>query len=452
MRRLFILGWIVLGILVQFIPRPAQASDEYIMVVQADAAVVPVLEDYLDRALTQAEEENAALVIVELDTPGGSVAVMNDIIERIRGADVPVAVYVAPTGSMAASAGALITLAGHVSVMAPNTVIGASSPIMGDGSDLNETAEQKAEEILTATMRGLVENRPEEAQQVAEEMITDARAVSASEALEIGLIDYIVSDREELVSVLEGRTVTLDTGEEITLSGLGELGFLNVEMTFIEQLLLILTDPAIVFLLLSTGVLLVIIELRAPGGWVAGTLGATSIALSLYGIGVLPVNLLGFVFFGIAIVLFLMEIAIPETFGALTAVAAVSLAAGGLIMFNNEEIDQFGGVPWYLIIGQSVAVGVLGLLFFAYIMRTLQGGSMTGETGMLGMLGEVRIPLEPQGMVFVNGERWKAQAQGSGRIDVGETVRVVKMEDLLLTVEPVDPAEFGGKKPPRPGR
>lgn len=448
MRRLFILGWILLGILVQFVPRPVQATDNYIMVVEADAAVVPVLEDYLDRALTKAEEENAALVIVELDTPGGSVAVMNEIIERIRSADVPVAVYVAPTGAMAASAGALITLAGHISVMAPNSVIGASSPINGDGSDLTETAEQKAEEILTATMRGLVENRPEEAQQVAEEMITAARAVSASEALEIGLIDYIVSDREALVAAVDGRTVVLDSGEEVTLA-LEGLSFLNVEMTFIEQLLLILTDPAIVFLLLSTGVLLVIIELRAPGGWVAGTLGATSIALSLYGIGVLPVNLLGFVFFGIAIVLFLMEIAIPETFGALTAVAAVALAAGGLIMFNNEEIDQFGGVPWYLIIGQSVAVGVLGLLFFAYIMRTLQGGSMTGETGMLGMLGEVRIPLEPQGMVFVNGERWKAQARGSGRIDVGETVRVVKMEDLLLTVEPVDPADFGGKKPPK---
>lgn len=445
MRRLFILGWIVLGILVQFAPRPAQAAGEYIMVVEADAAVVPVLEDYINRALTKAEEEGAALVIIEIDTPGGSVTVMNDIIERIRGAEVPVVVYVAPTGATAASAGALITLAGHISVMSPNSVIGASSPINGDGSDLNETAEQKTEEILTATMRSLVENRPEEAQQVAVEMITNARAINATEALEIGLIDYVVSNREALVETIDGETVVLDNGEEVTLV-LAGLSFLTVEMTFIEQILLILTDPSIVFLLLSTGVLLIIIELRSPGGFIAGTLGAVSIALSLYGIGVLPVNLLGLAFFAMAIVLFLMEIAIPETFGALTAFAAVALAAGGMIMFNNDEVDQFGGVPWYLIIGQSTAVGLLGLMFFAYIMRTMRGGSMTGEAGMLGMLGEVRIPLEPQGMVFVNGERWKAQATGSSRIDVGETVRVVKMEDLLLTVEPVDPTEFGRKK------
>lgn len=446
MRRLLILALFLLVVGFQFLPQPTRAADPYIMVVNADGAIVPAMEDFISRSLESAAEDDVPLVIIALDTPGGSVAVTEEIIQEIRGSEVPVAVYVSPRGAMAASAGALITMSGHIAAMAPETAIGAASPINGDGSDLNETADLKAKEILTATMRSLTENRPPEAQDLAEAMISDARAVSASEALEIGLIDYIANDSDELAALLNGREVELEDGSLVTLQLQG-LPLRTVEMNLIEQILMILTDPSIVFILLSTGVLLIIIELRAPGGWVAGTVGATSLALSLYGIGVLPVNMLGFVFIGIAVVLFLMEIAIPETFGALSAVAAAFLGAGGLIMFNNDAIDQFGGVPWWLIVGQSLAVGVLGLLFFAYIVRSLGKRNLTGQAAMLGMFGEVRVPLEPMGMVFVNGERWKAQAHGNTRIDVGETVRVIEMDNLMLTVEPVDPSEYQKKTP-----
>lgn len=436
-RRLIVLGFMALASLFSLLPRPTHAADRYIMLMDADGAIVPAMYNYIDRGVGKAETDNAALVIIQLDTPGGSVAVMEDIIQRIRGADVPVVVYITPSGAWAASAGALITMSGHAAAMTPGTSIGAASPINSDGSDLNETSDLKAKEILTATARSLTESRPPEAQALAEAMITDAEAITASEAFEVGLIDYLADDVDDLIAQMDGQTLVVGD-DEVALS-LAGLDVQEVNMNLIEQALLILTDPSIVFILLSTGVLLIILELRAPGGFVMGTLGFVLLLLSFYGLNILPVNLLGFIFFGIAIVFFVAEVLTPQTFGLLTTAAAVSMAIGGLILFRNAEVDQFGGVPSWLIIGQSGGVAVIGVLLFLYVMRYAPiSGPMTGQAGMIGLLGEVRVPLEPQGMVFVNGERWKAQTESGTFLDVGETIRVVRIEDLLLTVEPVE--------------
>lgn len=425
-------------------PQRGQAANEYIMLMDADGAIVPAMENYFDRALDQAEDDNVALVIIQLDTPGGSVATTEEMVQRIRTADVPVVVYVSPHGAMAASAGSLITLSGHVSAMAPETVIGAASPINGNGTDLNETADKKAKEILTANMRSLTENRSPEAQQLAQEMITDARAVTATEALDIGLIDYIATSTNDLIAQMDGTTVTLhDRSVTLALAGLETR---SVDMSMIEQLLLILTDPTLVFMLLSVGVLLVIIEFRAPGGWVAGTLGATCIALSLYGLGVLPINLLGLVFVGLAVVLFALEIHIPGTQGALTAAAAISLAAGGLIMFNRPQVREFGGISVAFVIAQSIGIGIFGAIMVNWLIRTVKHQPITGEAGMVGMVGKARTALAPQGMIFVNGERWRAETTEGIHVEQGQPVRVVSVADLLLMVEPVDNVIESDKK------
>lgn len=436
-RRLIVLLLFALASLFTVLPRPTQAADTYIMILDADGAIVPSMHDYIERALVKAENDNAALVIIQLDTPGGSVAVTDEIIQVIRSSDVPVVVYVSPRGGMAASAGAIITMSGHAAAMAPETTIGAASPISGDGSDLNETADQKAKEILTATMRSLTENRPEAAQDLAEAMITEATAVTASEAYEIGLIDYIADDLDDLIEQLDGETLLIEEDRSVTLDIAG-LETREVNMNFVEQILLILTDPSIVFLLVSTGALLIFMEFRTPGGFVLGLSGLLLLLLSAYGLNILPINLLGLVFFIIAGGFFIAEIFTPETFGLFTIFAAISMAVGGLILFRNEDVSQFGTVPTWLIIGQSTGVALLGLMLFLYVTRYApRTQPMTGRDGMLGLLGEVRIPLEPQGIVFVNGERWKAQTTGDTYIDVGETVRVIAIEDLLITVEPL---------------
>lgn len=433
-----LVAFVLIGLALVFIflPQRSQAADQYIMLMDADGAIVPAMENYFDRALDQAEEDDVALVIIQLDTPGGSVATTEEMVQRIRTADVPVVVYVSPRGAMAASAGSLITLSGHASAMAPESVIGAASPINGDGSDLNETADRKAKEILTANMRSLTENRSPEAQRLAEEMITEAVAVTATEALDIGLIDYIATDTDDLIAQMDGTTLNLhDRSVTLALAGLETR---TVEMSIVEQVLLILTDPTLVFMLLSVGVLLIIIEFRAPGGWVAGTMGATCVALSLYGLGVLPINFLGLIFVGLAVILFVLEIQIPDTQGALTAAAAVSLAAGGLIMFNRPQVREFGGISIAFVIAQSLGIGIAGAIIVNWLIRTVRHQPITGESGMVGMIGKARTTLEPQGMIFVNGERWRAETTEGVHVEQGQSVRVVSVADLLLMVEPVE--------------
>ncbi len=441
-KRVGFLGVMVL-LALALLPGQVRAADPYVMVMTADGPIVPAMHDYIDRGFSIAEEENVALVIIKLDTPGGSVATTEDIVQRIRGAEVPVVVYVAPRNAWAASAGAVITLAGHASVMAPETVIGAASPISGTGTDLDETSQRKAEEILSANMRSLTEHRSSDARQLAEKMITDAEAVTATEALEIGLIDYIAQDEDDLVAWVETNGLPLWTEPIPALAG---LEVRSLDMNLIEQLLMILTDPTLVFMLLSVGVLLVIIEFRAPGGFVAGTLGGVLIALSLYGLGVLPVNFLGLVFIAVAAGLFLFEIVMPGTQGATTAAGAVSLAIGGLIMFNHPEMDAFGGISIFFIVGQSVFIGVTGLLIFTWMIRSLRRRPITGEDDMIGTIGIVRKALEPQGWVFVHGERWRAETADGLHVDAGEAVRVLNMQDLVLTVEPVESVEVPDKR------
>jgi membrane-bound serine protease (ClpP class) len=402
--------------------------------------------DYIERGIERAQDDNAELVIIQLDTPGGSVDTTSEIVQIIRGSDVPVVVYVSPRGAMAASAGALITLSGHASAMAPETVIGAASPISGDGSDLDDTSEQKIQNILLADIRSLTEGRrPPEAVELAEKMITDAEAVSVEEAEDIGLIDYVASDRDELIDQMDGQAILLDNDETITLR-LDGLPVETVGMSFIEELLMALTNPAIVFILLSTGVLLVIIELRAPGGFVAGLLGGVAILLSIYGLGILPINFLGLAFVALAAILFVSEVLIPETNGALSIAGGVSLLVAGLILFNDARIDEFGGIPLWVVVLQSAGIGLMSAAIIYYALRNQNKPDTTGSEALIGMVGEVRSPLAPTGSVFVNGEWWKAETTDGSHVPRKEPVRVVDMIGMLLRVEPVDEFPVGDGK------
>lgn len=432
-RLLLVILLMVLGSFL--VPANVQADEAHILILEADGPIVPAMQDYIERGLGKAEEDGATLVIIRLDTPGGSVSTMEDIVKNLRGARVPVVVYVAPRGAMAASAGTLITLAGHVAAMAPETVIGAASPINSDGSDLNETADRKVKEVLTAMARTLAERRGPQAVDLAERTITDAEAVSADEALQVGLIDYIATDNRDLIAQMDGTTVADVRGQSVALELTG-LPIRTLHMSLIERLLLILTDPTIVFTLLSLGVILVILEMRAPGGWAAGTIGAACLLLSLYGLGVLPINWLGLIFVGLAFALLVVEIITPHSFGALSTAAAISIAVGGLILFNNDDVRQFGKISIPILIGQSALVAALGIISVYFVMRVRNQAPLLGMSHMIGQVGEVRVALEPHGMVFINGELWKAESNDGVAIAKGEPVQIVEVKDLLLKVKP----------------
>ena len=260
----------------------------------ADDAVGPPMVEYVRRGLTWAGQQGAELVILQLNTPGGSIDSMNEMVQLLRNSSIPVVVYVAPSGAMAGSAGTVVVLAGHAAAMAPDTAIGAASPVGSQGEDLGETIQAKVKNILKATVRSLAQGHGPRAVELAEQTIENAAAASADEALAAGMVDFIAKDIPDLLRQLDGFKVQVNSVEQTLVTKDARVE--TVSESFIEKLLSILTNSAIVFLLITIGVQAILIEISTPGGWVAGFLGVVCLSLAAYGLGVLPVNWFGVVF------------------------------------------------------------------------------------------------------------------------------------------------------------
>jgi membrane-bound serine protease (ClpP class) len=363
-RLITITSWILIAIIIPIQSVYAQTLSPIVITIQVQGPLTPALVGYIDRGLSTAERQGAELLILQLDTPGGSIDLMNTIVQNLRSSEIPVVVYVAPRGAIAGSAGTLITLAGHIAAMAPETAIGAASPVGGQGEDLGETIEAKQKEILKASVRSLAANRGAEAVALAEDTIENAKAASAEEALAVGLIDLIATDLNDLVEKINGSTVELASGARVL--NLDNSVLLPVEMSFIENLLQLLTNPNILFILLTIGVQAIFIELSNPGGWVAGFIGAVCLILAVYGLGVLPVNWFGILFLITAFILFILEINAP-THGALTAAGTISFIIGSLVLFNSIETPGFPqvSVPLVVSTGIFLAGGIFVVLRFA---------------------------------------------------------------------------------------
>jgi membrane-bound serine protease (ClpP class) len=387
---------------------------------------------FVARGIALAEQRDAELLVIQLDTPGGLSDSMMDIVQHIRGSRVPVVVYVSPRGGMAASAGAVITMAGHASAMAPETTIGAASPVGGQGEDLGETLKSKLIEDMKATVRSLTANRPLAAIDLAEQMIEKAKAVTAHEALEIGLIDFVASDLDDLLRQLDGFTVQTVAGERTLRTA--NANVTSVQLLFIEQLLQILTNPNIVFLLLTIGVQAILIELSSPGGWVAGFVGVICLALAAYGLGVLPVNWFGIIFLILAFVLFVLDIKAP-THGALTAAGVGSLIVGALVLFNSPGTPDFQrvSVPLVVIVSLATAFGFGAILAFA--LRAQRRPIAMGQESLTGRIGVARSDLAPRGNVQLGGELWTAElAEPGDPLPAGTRVEVVRVDGIRLLV------------------
>ncbi len=407
-----------------------------VLVLKSEGPITPVLIEYLERGVQMAENRGAEAIIFELDTPGGSVDIMNKIVQVIRGSSVPVVVYVYPQNAMAGSAGTVITLAGHLAAMAPETTIGAASPVGSEGEDIGETMEAKVKEILKASVRGLTKNRSEEASRLAEETIENARAVTVDEALEVGLVDIKAASVQDLVDQLDGREVILNE-ETITLST-RNAQVVEVGNTLIEELLLLLVNPNLVFLLLAIGVQAILIEISSPGGWAAGFIGVVCVLLAVYGIGVLPVNWFGFTFLLAAFVLFILDIKAP-THGALTIAGAASFIVGALVLFNSTTLPGFPKVSVPLVIGTGIVIAAIFFVIMTIAVRAQRRPILFGRETMPGKQGLVEQALNPRGMVRVNGELWSAElVDGIGPLPAGARVEVVSISGLVLRVRKLD--------------
>ena len=394
---------------------------------EIEGAVTPIMISYIERGIRTAEEDGAEALIVQLNTPGGQTDLMNLIVQDLLDADVPTVVFVFPRGAYAASAGTLITLGAHVAAMAPDTTIGAASPVGSQGEDLGETMEKKYKEDLKAQARTLAERRGEAAVAWAESAIEEAKAATAEEALELGVIDFVADDLEDLLAQMDGFQVEVKH-REVTLHT-AEATVLELPMTFIEQFLHIITNPTIAFILLTIGINAILFELSSPGGYAAGIVGVICLLLAFYSLGVLPVNYTGLIFIGLAFVLFVVDLKAP-THGVLTVGGIASLVAGALLLFNS---------PLYRVsISAVVAVAVVTGLFFAFavakVVQARRRPAVTGREGLVGKAAQARTSLAPDGTVLVKGELWQATAV-NGPIEAGESVEIVAVERLHLLVK-----------------
>jgi membrane-bound serine protease (ClpP class) len=428
--RLFLLA---LTLFASFTIVHAQRETRLAILMNADGPIMPPMLEYFKRGIETAEQRDAEVLIVELNTPGGSLDTMLEIIDVIDESSVPVVIYVYPNDAIAGSAGALITMAGDASAMAPKTAIGAASPIESSGDDIQETLDRKIKAVLKAKARTMLTERGTEAVKLAEEMIDDARAVTADEALEAGLIDFISDDTEDLLQALDGFPVEVEGKSRKLQTADIEVQPLNI--SFIEQLLLTLTDPNIVFLLLAIGLMSILIELSSPGGWVAGFIGVTCLTMAIYAMGLLSINWFGLIFLVIAFVLFIMDIKAPSH-GALTAAGVASFIIGALVLFNSPGTPQFQRVSVPLVVGMGVFIGLLFFAMLIFVLRTIRGQIQTGSETLHGKTGTAKMFSGDTGQVQVESELWSAErAKDSEDISKGDFIEVVEVRGLRLIVK-----------------
>lgn len=425
MRNLY--RWLISALFVAVLAAPAtaQAGGRALLLTLDGPLTAPMLT-YLERGLTQAERDEAALIILRLNTPGGSLDLMESLVGAIRNSRTPVVVYVAPRGAMAGSAGTLITLAGHAAAMAPDTLIGAASPVGAQGENLDSTSEAKAKEATMALARALTERRGPEAVALAEATIESAEAFTYEEAHKAGLVDFIAADVADLLNQLDEFTVTVNGQPRTLLTR--NLIVVETPMTMVETVLNLLTNPNVVFLLMSLGSLLIVIEVQTPGGWIAGVSGAVCLLLAFYGLGALPVNWFGIGFIILAVILFVYDFYAPSH-GALTVAGAVALVVGALVLFNSPGSLPYFQVNVPLVIGTAAAIAGASLALLTYALRSLRRAPMHGPGTLIGQAGEMRS----DGAAQVAGELWSVEAEGEP-LQPGDKIEVLAVKGLRLSV------------------
>lgn len=398
-----------------------------VVTLRVDGPIVPVVASYLDRGIEEAERRGAVCVI-ELNTPGGLFGITQEIVQRILDAQIPVIVYVSPAGGAAGSAGAYITVAAHVAAMAPGTRIGAATPIAGGGEEMSETQAEKIVQDAAAWMRSLAEMRDRNIEK-AELMVTEGRSFTDSEALEHNLIDLKAADLDELLAAVDGMTVTLGTGEEVVLST-ANVAPEHKEMTRAEQILHVLSNPNIAFILLSIGMLGLLLEFYNPGSIFPGAVGALSLIMALYSLGTLDPAWGGVLMIMLGFVLFAMELFVTS-FGLLTVGGLIAVVVGSLMLFPGRPAEI--GLDYALIAGVVIGIGVFVAFAAQAVVKAQRRQATTGQEGLIGAVGVVRDILDPKGTVLCAGEHWRATAE-DGPIGVEEEVVVVRVEGLTLVV------------------
>lgn len=433
-----LLAALVLLILFLAPPFPIGAHQHRIDLLTIKGAISPPLAGYIRRGLEEAQKNDSSAVIIRMDTPGGLDNAMRDIVRSILESRVPVVVYVVP-GGRAASAGTFIAMAAHIVAMAPGTAIGAAHPVAGAGQELTGKMEEKVTNDAAEYIRSLAKMRGRNADWVADEAVRKAKSLDAESALKEGVIDLVAPDLESLLRAIEGRKVRLDSREVILRVENAQRH--TTDMNLIEEFLFTISDPNIAYILLSLAMLALFFELANPGAVFPGVLGGIALLLALYALGTLQANWAGVLLIGLAFILFLAEVFVTSH-GVLGAGAIAAFILGSLMLWGNKAPPGLA-LDKRLVAAVAAAVSLFFLLVVQAVVRAHRRRPTTGYSGLLGKTGVAKTPLNPNGVVFVEGERWQARVDGTERIEAGEEVLVTRVEGLKLWVTKKDK---GGEK------
>lgn len=411
---------------------PGVAADTFYYRATVQSSINPVTASYLERAIRRAETDNAQALIVALDTPGGLMTSMNKITQDFLNAEVPVVVWVGPSGARAASAGVFITYAAHYAAMAEGTRIGAAHPVGGQGQKMSKTMEEKVTNDAVAQLESIAKKRGRNAD-LADSFVRHSTSLTATEALEKNVVEAIVSSPRELVETIAGDTATVAGDRTVTFR---EGPVRDLPMSAKEDFLNTLVNPNLVYILLMIGIYGLIYEFAEPGIGFGAAIGGICLLLALYGMSVLPVNYAGLALLGLGVALMFLDIFVPS-FGVLTLGGVGAFALGSVFLFETEAFSVSLG----LIVGFTAATVTAVLVAGYLILGALRLPSRMGGDALVGKRGSTKSRLDPEGMVYVNGEYWNAATEGSTSLEPGTDVEVVEKRDRSLLVRPLEQRE-----------
>ena len=429
-------GWLVASALCSFATagqEPARPADRpQVFVADMDALIHPVSAEFIDQTIEQADAADASLVVFMLQTPGGLVDATRAINTSIIEAETPVVVFVAPSGTRAASAGFLITIAADVAAMAPGTHIGAAHPVAGTGQPMDETMAEKAASDVAAYARSLASQRNRNVE-LAEKAVTESQSFTEQEALAASppLIDLVAADLDGLLEQLDGREVARWNGDTVVLRTAGA-DVERVEMNWRQRLLSAVAHPQVAVILLSLGTLGLTIELWNPGGIVPGVAGVLCLLLAFFAFQILPINYVGLLLIVFGLALLVAEV-LTATYGLLGTGGLISMVLGGLMLIDSPAPEMQLG--WPFVLSSMVALGLIVSLPARLGVRSQSRPPVTGPSGMLEQLGQATEPIAAggAGRVSTHGELWAATAAED--IETGAQVRVVAVDGMRLTVK-----------------
>ncbi len=419
-----ILAFLVLGSLLTF-------AD--VLKITVDDTIQPISQEFIARAIHEAGNTGATALLIELRTPGGMESAMRKIIEDINSSPVPVIVYIAPTGSRAASAGFLILESADVAAMAPGTNTGAAHPVMmtpwGSTVEPDKVMVEKITNDAAAFMRSIASKRGRNVK-VAESVVRESKSFTDQEALDQGLIDIVSPNQQQLLHDLDGRKIKRFNGAEATLNTSGSVR--EFQMTVKLEVLNWLMDPNIAFIILAIGLLAVYFEFNHPGAIIPGVVGAFFVVLAIFSLNILPIRYAALGLILMAFIFFALE-AKFTSHGALTIAGIASLTIGALLLIDGPIPEM--RVHLFTALAVSIPLGVITAFLMSIALKARRNKRASGIEGMIGEIGTAQTALTPEGKVFVHGETWNAVA--SSNIAAGESVRITAVDGLKIRVEQV---------------